>query len=1005
VQLRSAYGDQKGENVLNKPLITIGVVVGILCLFLLFTSKFILLSGFARLEEREVTQNLERASSGMSNELAQLDTVAGDYAGWDESCRFIRDRNEAFVKTNLSNAIFPKLRLNLVLYVDLAGRIIYEKAVDPRSGKTIAAPAGLRAHISRNSLLVRHETTESKKAGVLLLPEGPLLVVSRPILTSEYKGPVRGALIMGRFLDSRETARLSGIIHLNIRIFPADDPRLPSDIRSSLNGKQRTLTRRLGSDRIAGYTIIRDIYDNPALVLEAEMSRGVYRQGVATIRYYIFSTMGIGLLAALIGYLLYTRLVISRGKQRESEAHCHAVIKQASDGIVLVDAESKRLVQANDAFLRLLGYPEKGLNDLTLYDISARDLADVDRDVEHVISHKQVNSGERRYRRKDGTLVDVEVGVSVTNGSTGRVLCLVVRDVSERSKAEEKLRLLGSAVESSINGIIVGDATLPGKPLIFVNPAVERITGFSAGEIVGNDYRRLLGSEPDHLSLEKIEKVFREPGEQQVELSSQHKDGRQIWVELSLAPVKNTEGKETHYVAVLDDITERRRIEHELSYRAAHDLLTGLPNRSLLLDRLDQAITSHNRRKKKLCVLFIDLDHFKVINDTLGHAAGDILLKKVAARLRENLRVTDTIARHGGDEFTVVLPEIEDNDTTVTLAEKVLNALTAPFMLEEREVFISASIGLTLYPDDGDTAEKLLKNADTAMYHAKAHGRSNYQFFSEKLNTRVVERLMLETSLRRALERDELRMLYQPRINLSSGRVVGVEALVRWLHPEMGILSPAKFIPLAEETGLIVPLGEWIMRTACMQSAEWKKQGLPPLHMAVNLSARQFNQHDLIDMIARIIRETDIDPTFLELELTESVIMQNAEESINKLNAIKEMGLILAIDDFGTGYSSLSYLKRFPLDTLKVDQSFVRDITSNTDDKAIVVAIIAMAHSLGLKVVAEGVETKEQKAFLLEHRCEESQGFFFSKPLTAESFSKQFNGILWRDEGNTAPAS
>ena len=414
--------------------------------------------------------------------------------------------------------------------------------------------------------------------------------------------------------------------------------------------------------------------------------------------------------------------------------------------------------------------------------------------------------------------------------------------------------------------------------------------------------------------------------------------------------------------------------------------------------------TSHSRRKKKLCVLFIDLDHFKIINDTLGHAAGDILLKKVAVRLRESLRVTDTIARHGGDEFTVVLPEIEDNDTTVTLAEKVLNALTAPFMLEEREVFISASIGLTLYPDDGDTAEKLLKNADTAMYHAKAHGRSNYQFFSEKLNTRVVERLMLETSLRRALERDEMRMLYQPRYNLSSGRVVGVEALIRWQHPEMGILSPAKFIPLAEETGLIVPLGEWIMRTACMQSAAWKRQGLPPLHMAVNLSSRQFNQHDLIDMIARIIRETGVDPAFLELELTESVIMQNAEESINKLNTIKEMGLILAIDDFGTGYSSLSYLKRFPLDTLKVDQSFVRDITSNTDDRAIVVAIIAMAHSLGLKVVAEGVETKEQKAFLLEHRCEECQGFFFSKPLTAESFSKLFNGILWRDEGNTVSA-
>jgi len=438
----------------------------------------------------------------------------------------------------------------------------------------------------------------------------------------------------------------------------------------------------------------------------------------------------------------------------------------------------------------------------------------------------------------------------------------------------------------------------------------------------------------------------------------------------------------------LRHILANQRAEQQIKHLAYHDTLTGLPNRMLFHDRLQQALSQAVREGHIMGVMFLDLDRFKIINDTLGHDVGDELLKAVSQRLINCIRQGDTVVRLGGDEFTIILPIIAKAEDAAFVAQKILTTLAEPFLLNHQELHITSSIGISLYPDDGTSTQTLIKNADIAMYRAKDLGKNNYQFYTADMNSRAMESITLENALRHALERDELLLHYQPQIDIRSGRIVGVEALVRWQHPEFGLVSPARFIPLAEETNLIIPIGEWVLRTACEQGRRWREQGLPVWRMGVNLSARQFRHKNLLEPIFRIVRETGFDPHHLELEITESLLMQGAGKTIAVLEELDKAGIRLALDDFGTGYSSLSYLKRFPIDTVKIDRSFVRDIHTDPNDAAITSAIIAMAHSLKLSVIAEGVETEEQLAFLRERECDEYQGYLFSKPLAAEEIER-----------------
>ncbi|NTV49124.1 MAG: EAL domain-containing protein [Geobacteraceae bacterium] len=442
-------------------------------------------------------------------------------------------------------------------------------------------------------------------------------------------------------------------------------------------------------------------------------------------------------------------------------------------------------------------------------------------------------------------------------------------------------------------------------------------------------------------------------------------------------------GDRKHLLESFIDISERKKAEHKINRLAFYDTLTGLPNRTLLYERLDFALIQADRNKHLVGVMFIDLDRFKGINDTLGHSHGDQLLRVVSERLMNSVRKSDVVARLGGDEFVIIFDLVHE-ETITTIAQKILRKLAEPVLLGAQEVVNTCSIGIALYPMDGNNADTLLKNADIAMYQAKQKGRDSYQFFSANMNIKIIERLILESGMRRALELGEFFLNYQPQIDLESGMVIGFEALLRWNHPEQGLIPPSVFIPVAEESGLIIPLGELVLRMACGQNKAWQEAGFPPVKMGVNLSVRQFQQQNLLTNIEEILQETGLDPHYLELEITESCIMDNADENIKILRTLKDLGIHLSIDDFGTGYSSLSYLKILPIDRIKIDQGFVRDVITDPDDAAIAQAIIGMGHSMKLKVIAEGVETKEQLDFLCHHKCDEVQGYYFAKPMSAE---------------------
>ena len=465
------------------------------------------------------------------------------------------------------------------------------------------------------------------------------------------------------------------------------------------------------------------------------------------------------------------------------------------------------------------------------------------------------------------------------------------------------------------------------------------------------------------------------------------RDGFEIPIEDSVAPIHDREGQATGAVIVFRDVSAARAMAVQMAHSAQHDFLTGLPNRMLLNDRVNRAISLAPRHQKKVAVLFLDLDGFKHINDSLGHPTGDKLLQSITKRLVDCVRSSDTVSRQGGDEFVVLLSEVAQPEDAAITARRMLQAVAEAHTIDQHDLHVTTSIGLSVYPDDGLDAETLIKNADTAMYQAKENGRQSYQFFKPAMNVRAVERQSIEESLRRALERHEFAVHYQPKINLKTGAITGAEALLRWTHPVRGPVPPAQFIPVAEDCGLILPIGNWVLREACQQARVWLDAGLPPATMAVNISAVELRDENFLAGVFAILEDTGLDPAFLELELTESVLMKHAESTASILKTLRASGVQLAVDDFGTGYSSLSYLRRFSVDALKIDQSFVRQITTAPDETTIVTAVISMGRSLKLRVVAEGVETQEELAFLQEHECDEAQGYYFSRPVPAPQFA------------------
>lgn len=552
-----------------------------------------------------------------------------------------------------------------------------------------------------------------------------------------------------------------------------------------------------------------------------------------------------------------------------------------------------------------------------------------------------------------------------------------------RQHSEAELRLAASVFQSSAEGIMITDGD---HRIISANAACEPITGYAPGELIGETPRILRSGRHGEEFYGDLNAALARDGQWTGEVWNRRKDGHVYPQWMTVTAVSDANGRVVNYISSFFDISARKEAEARIHFLAHHDALTGLPNRVLLQDRIHQAISSARRKNVRVAVLFLDLDRFKLINDSLGHDFGDAMLEQVAARLSRSLREGETVARLGGDEFVIVLPSLTHSEDASVVANRLITDIGRPLDLKGQSFHVTTSVGISVFPDDGDTVETLLRNADTAMYHAKELGRNNFQFYTEALNAIVTERVLLENDMRRGLEQHEFVVHYQPQIDARSGQVIGAEALVRWHHPAKGMISPARFIPVAEDTGMIVPLGEYVLHEACRQAAQWARTLPVPLRMGVNLSARQFAMSNLFEAVQRTLEDTGLVPDRLELELTESMLMERPEDAAALLQRLSALGVRIAIDDFGTGYSSLSYLRRFAIDRLKVDQSFIQDLSSDPNDAAIVRAVISLAHTLNLEVIAEGVETLDHLHRLREWGCFDVQGFLFSKPLPASEF-------------------
>jgi len=647
----------------------------------------------------------------------------------------------------------------------------------------------------------------------------------------------------------------------------------------------------------------------------------------------------------------------------------------------------------NRAFEAYVGRGEKelaGRTDSELFD--TKNSENSNRREREVLTLGKAYRNEEWSQYPDGRKVLLDTLKTPFYGPDGEVLGLIgiSRDITGREHAEEKLRQAATVFQSANESIMITGAD---GIIAAVNQAFTRIMGFSEEEVLGENPRKLRSGRHDEAFYQAMWDAIKEEGSWHGQIWNQRKDGSVVPGWQTISAVKDESGKVTHYVGVFADISDFKRSQAQLDHLAHHDPLTNLPNRLLFVDRLEHALDKARRDNSLCALLFLDLDRFKKINDTLGHPAGDEVLQIMSRRLRKSVRASDTVARLGGDEYVVIVPELEASGDAALVARKILDSVAEPFTLATEEVYVSVSIGIAAFPQDATDAMTLIKHADAAMYRAKDQGRNNYQFYTPELTAMALEHFAMDSSLRKALQRQEFVLSYQPQLSLSSRTIVGAEALISWQHPDLGRVPPDKFIPLAEETGVIIPIGDWVLREACQQIRQWHEAGFENLTMSVNLSGRQVMSKGLVERIKRILDQTGAAPGQIKLEITESSVMERAETSTKTLEELRSLGIRLSMDDFGTGYSSMTYLKRFSIDELKIDRSFIQEIPQNENDVAITRAVIALGRSLEIDVVAEGVETDAQLGFLKSEGCDRVQGFICSPPLGSSDFLALLQGM------------
>ncbi|MCW8386983.1 EAL domain-containing protein [Fluoribacter dumoffii] len=669
-----------------------------------------------------------------------------------------------------------------------------------------------------------------------------------------------------------------------------------------------------------------------------------------------------------------------------------ATLESTADGIMMVNGKGQ-VVDWNQKFVEMWRIPSHMLESGTEsigFEYILQQLSNpeaVIADVKYLYENPEWQGELPVLHFKDGRIFErftqpQRIGAEIV----GRVYSF--RDITQKLLEEDELRIRERAIEASTHGVVILDISKPTLPIIYVNKAFERITGYSERQILGQNLTFLHGSQMEHVNHKRINLAIKELREETVELESYRRNGEVFWAEVSVAPVRDSFDNVKHYVCILNDVTQRREMEQQLIQQATHDSLTELPNRVLLIDRVDQAILQAKKKGSMLGFLFLDLDHFKMTNDTLGHSIGDRLLQAVSNRLLIATDDFDTVCRLGGDEFVILLQDVASELQAQQKAEEILESIAKPFQIDQHNLKVTGSIGISYFPKDGDDYESLMKSADLSMYHAKDSGRNTYRTYDKEMNMRIINRMQLDNALRDSLKKNEFHLVYQPFINLATNKVIGFEALLRWHSHILGDVPPNEFISMAEENGLILDIGMWVLKEACSQLVRWHAQGYDHLTVAVNISGRQFRQAHLSQLIEKILLETGLPARFLELELTESLLVDNVKHAVETMYELKDMGTKLVIDDFGTGYSSLSYLKQFPVDKLKIDRSFISELVNRENDAAITRAIINLGHSLNLEVLAEGVETDLQREFIVQHGCDYAQGYYFSMPKKPEELKE-----------------